>query len=168
MKFFHNNGVAGFSLRFLRTLKCATPLLMFFLAITLNLNAAYIGSKKCAKCHRKEFRWWTGDRHFKAFTKLKEKQQKDMDCLRCHTLDARVKFWEFKYKYVGCESCHGEGSLYAKKSVMRNKGLAMQKGLKLPSETLCKTCHNKSSPNFLPFDYKKAKQKIVHWKEKKQ
>ena len=45
---------------------------------------------------------------------------------------------------------------------MKNRELAMTKGLIIPDEALCKTCHNEKSPTFKGFNYAEMNAKIAH------
>jgi hypothetical protein len=68
---------------------------------------------------------------------------------------------------VQCESCHGPGSEYRKKTVMADQKKAVAAGLVLPEkdEKVCTKCHNKDSPTWdaaKGFDFEAAKKKIAH------
>ena len=67
---------------------------------------------------------------------------------------------------VQCEACHGPGSDYMKMNIMKDKKLAIENGLILPDEKVCKKCHNENvPPQFAskePFDFVKMKAKGVH------
>ena len=69
-------------------------------------------------------------------------------------------------KHVGCESCHGPGGKYKKKSVMKDifagKVKGEDYGLIKPDKELCVSCHNEKSPTYVPFDYEKRKAEITH------
>ena len=45
---------------------------------------------------------------------------------------------------------------------MKNRDLALQKGMILPTEEVCKKCHNPESPTYKPFNYAEASAKIAH------
>lgn len=67
---------------------------------------------------------------------------------------------------VGCESCHGAGSLYKSKKTMVGIADGSMKpedfGLtKITAET-CTVCHNKKSPTFKGFDYAVRVKEIAH------
>jgi hypothetical protein len=63
---------------------------------------------------------------------------------------------------VSCESCHGPGKDYMKKSVMEDKDAAIEAGLVIPDEQTCKKCHNEESPNYKPFDFAARWEEIKH------
>jgi hypothetical protein len=45
---------------------------------------------------------------------------------------------------------------------MKNQQLALTKGMTLPEEKVCKTCHNEESPNYKGFNYAEYVAKISH------
>ena len=63
---------------------------------------------------------------------------------------------------ISCETCHGPGKDYMKKSTMEDKDAAKAAGLILPDENTCKKCHNPESPNYKEFDFKTNWEKIKH------
>lgn len=105
---------------------------------------AYVGSKKCKKCHIKEHKSWAKTRMGQAFEILKpgthkEAKEKfnievdkdytaDTKCLKCHTTgfgepggyavpvpgNKKSIRTAKKLEGVGCECCHGPGSEYVK------------------------------------------------------
>jgi hypothetical protein len=123
----------------------------------------YVGSKKCKMCHKgakkgEVFEKWEKSLHAKAFEAIKGKgEEKNPECLKCHTTDAKVNFLEG----VGCESCHGPGSAYKKLSIMKDKKLAMENGLIVPTEELCKKCHV-GNDHTGKFNFQEAVKKIDH------
>jgi len=152
----------------------------------------YVGVQDCARCHKKEligdqYGVWKKSDHAKAMESLKtEKAQKIAkergltvppdqadDCVKCHsTAHGLTSAQLFKKPLqisdgVQCESCHGPGSDYRKKTVMSDEKKAVAAGLHLPSkdEKTCTQCHNKDSPTWNPakgFDFEAAKKKIAH------
>ena len=75
---------------------------------------AWVGMKKCKKCHIKQYKTWADTKHAKAFEVLKEKYQKDAECLKCHTTGMGqggfVSAEETpQFEGVQCEQCHGPG-----------------------------------------------------------
>ncbi|RME77820.1 MAG: hypothetical protein D6785_12380 [Planctomycetota bacterium] len=171
----------------------------------------FVGVKKCAKCHKKskygaQYLKWKKMKHAQAYKVLgtaKAKEvakkrgikdpQKSMKCLKCHVtgihetggIPKNIK----KEDGVGCESCHGAGSGYYKKSIMKKIGKARKKGhkawakkaeeygLHLPTPKTCSKCHNSESPTYKGPDPKKDwkgfvkefkkrfKEKIQHYKK---
>ena len=147
-------------------------------------NFKYIGAAKCKMCHMKapkgeQYNLWLKGPHANAMKTLASDEAKkiatekgiadpttDAACVKCHStvghidkgLVAGIKMSEG----VSCESCHGPGSMYKGASVMKNRELAMQKGMILPTEEVCKACHNEESPTYKPFNFAEYSAKIAH------
>lgn len=104
----------------------------------------------------------------------------DAKCVKCHTTGYGVGGYPAKvetddekkaaetFGRVGCESCHGPGSLYVKfktDELGKNKDAKFTKeqltplGLVVPDEKTCKTCHNDESPTKAEFKYDEEKVK---------
>ncbi len=111
--------------------------------------ARYVGSRRCMDCHGPSGEVWTTSAHAHSVTTLQEAQRAfDPACLRCHTTGLghpggfgsggdRELLAE-----VGCESCHGPGSVHAW------GGLAGYGGLPAGPEA-CVACHtHDTSPDF--------------------
>ena len=83
--------------------------------------AAYTGSAKCVECHKTAGAVWAKSGHAHAFeTLVARKADADPTCISCHTIGFgnatgyRREFGVTKLVDVGCESCHGAGSLHVK------------------------------------------------------
>ncbi len=113
----------------------------------------FVGAKKCKICHKEEFASWEQTSHAKAWTVLKPEEQKNEECIGCHSTGTTAK--DVFLEGVQCEACHGAGADYKKKKIMKDTEKAMAAGLVIPDSTLCLTCHNDKSPNFEGFDFKK-------------
>ncbi len=160
----------------------------------------YVGASKCKTCHGKElmgdqYAAWLKDPHHRAYQTLKEERSiaiarergllgaphEAPECLRCHVTAFGAPPVEITTTLdpaegVQCESCHGPGRDYRKKSIMSDRERAATKGLwdAGRDEALCTTCHNSESPTFDPrryvngdgkalgFDFERAKQRIRH------
>ena len=71
-----------------------------------------VGASKCKLCHKLQYNSW------------KESAHAELD------------------PPLDCESCHGPGSLYKKRSIMKVRKLAEAAGLVLPKATFCtENCH---------------------------
>jgi hypothetical protein len=152
--------------------------LFFLLGIAVFISSAalaqdfkYIGAAKCKMCHNKpdkgeQFTKWENSPHAKAMESLKGADATNPKCLKCHSTAAAIdKSANGGIKVeegVSCESCHGPGSVYKTASIMKNQELALTKGMILPEEKVCKTCHNEESPNYKGFNYKEYVAKISH------
>ena len=105
----------------------------------LAAKGKFEGYKKCGGCHKSQKDSWLDTAHAKAFESLKPNVEVDAkkkakldpvkdytqekDCVGCHTIGFGEKggytvgMTENKAKFlfgVGCEDCHGPGSLYRK------------------------------------------------------
>lgn len=149
----------------------------------------FVGASKCKICHKKEeagAQWdkWLESPHAKAFETLAspealeigkkvgvENPQESDTCLRCHVTGhgAAAELMGKKYDKadgVWCESCHGAGGDYVKKSTM--EGITSGEidgatvGMMKPTKETCEGCHNDQSPTFKGFEYDKYLAKIAH------
>jgi len=140
-------------------------------------KGAYEGWKKCGGCHKSQKDSWLETKHAKAMDSLKPKTHadhkkkakldpdkdytQDKNCIGCHTTGFggkggyTVGMPESKAKYlaaIGCEVCHGAGSLYRKehskagdqfkktqKSTPRKE--LVDAGENFDYEEACNTCH---------------------------
>ena len=120
---------------------------------------SFVGSETCAPCHIGAFTIWKDSRHPHAYKSIVPvKRQFDPDCLICHSTG-------FKYisgfagtektthlAEVGCETCHGAGSLHIE-SPVDNRMIK-------PGVGTCVGCHDpENSPNF---EFEKYWEKIKH------
>lgn len=169
-----------------RSVRRAAFVAMLCLAAALCLPAAapaqeaeYLGSSACRRCHLREHRSWQRSAHANIFellepgvraeAKLKVNLQPDVDyrtnelCLQCHTVGygtpSGFKSLEETPDLigVGCETCHGAGSVYIADNVMGNDNLdhsfeeVIAAGLIYPvPEEVCKQCHTNPSTPFNP------------------
>ena len=144
----------------------------------------YIGAPKCKMCHMKpakgeQYNKWLSSPHANAMKTLSTDKAKeiaaakgiadpstDAACIKCHStvghIDAKLAAGLKITEGVSCESCHGPGSMYKGASVMRSRELSMQKGLIIPTEEVCRSCHNEESPTFKGFDFATYFAKIAH------
>ncbi|MCB0289161.1 MAG: cytochrome C554 [Calditrichaeota bacterium] len=152
----------------------------------------YVGVTGCKKCHKttkqgEQFRIWEESAHAKAFETLKGAEAQKIakekgltvaaheapECLKCHITefnvdDAMLSARFDKQMGVQCESCHGAGSMYKKKTVMKDRAKAIEAGMKDISvkagtaEKQCVTCHNSESPTFKEFNFDEMWKKIAH------
>jgi len=83
-------------------------------------QASYIGVEACTSCHDDERKVWDKTTHAHAYATLeKDFKEFNLDCVSCHVTGygkpggSTVAFVD-KLKDVGCEECHGPGSLHAK------------------------------------------------------
>ena len=153
---------------------------------------AYIGISKCKMCHNAK-KWgkiydkWAATKHATAYATLANKEskaiakkmkikdaQKSDKCLVCHVTgyETSAKLKEKKYSMedgVTCEACHGPAGDYVTSHIKKgNKKQATADGLIMPTEKLskelCEKCHNKKSPTYQEFKYKKDIKLVEHHK----
>jgi len=103
------------------------------------------------------------------------------ECLSCHVtgwgtesgyqitvdpLDKKAVKVNEDLASVGCESCHGAGSLYKSKKTKAAiaDGTITRESVNLLtiSEKSCTVCHNKKSPTYKPFDYAVRIKEVAH------
>jgi len=156
---------------------------LVFTAILLALFAAslfaqtthtYVGAKTCKMCHKGEaksmvFEKWEASKHAQAAANIQTAKDLSDKCYACHATGAG-KASGFKagsetaelLSGVQCEACHGPGSDYKKMNVMKDRKLAVEAGLIVPTAESCTQCHNTSHHKDMKFDYKTAWPKIAH------
>ena len=149
----------------------------------------YIGADKCKMCHMSKAKGdaygiWKASGHAKAFVTLAtpeakeigkkmgiEDPQKSPKCLKCHvtaaSAPASAKAATYKQEDgIGCETCHGPGSLYKEMKVMKALDAGTQDakavGFTKGDKTKCVSCHNQESPTYKPFVVEEFYKKIAH------
>ncbi len=144
----------------------------------------YIGAVKCKACHNvvtsgEQYNKWMKEPHSQAIKTLGNEKSweyakkngiadptKEAKCLKCHStfhaIDPSLRMTITEAEGVSCESCHGGGSVYKAIPIMRDQAKALQSGLIIPDEKLCRTCHNKENPFDKGFDYKKSLPVVLH------
>lgn len=138
----------------------------------------YVGAVSCARiCHKtarqgEQLSIWQSSAHATAYESLAsekgrawakaagvEDPQKADACLKCHTTGGSAPVEEG----VGCEACHGPGSLYKKRSVMKDREAAIKAGLIIPGEEECQACHNADGPHEqAAFNFEERMKKVAH------
>ena len=134
------------------------------------LRPEYVGSAACIKCHSNpekgnQYISWIQSRHGFAYWRLATDWSKllararpyyqDMTepikedrCLLCHVTAAQDPKAIFRKSYrleegVGCETCHGPGSLYLGLDVMTDRKKFLAAGGIIPDEKTCIKCHRR-------------------------
>ena len=160
--------------------------------------AKLISVKRCAMCHKKDSTGnqhakWATMKHAKAYETLGtdaakavaakqgiDDPQRSGQCLKCHS----TAYWFSETRQtevvalesgISCQSCHGPGADYRKKSIMENLEASIANGMVYPAkEKSCTLCHNETGPTWDPerytlpsgekvgFDMEQAYQKIKH------
>ncbi len=163
----------------------SVPLSFFLIAMVLLVGVpltggeetehAFVGSKKCKKCHVKEYKSWAETTMATTFDTLKPGERAeaktaagldadkdytaDATCLPCHTTGYGKEggFVDFEttpeLAGVGCESCHGAGADYIEEQLMSLKNKTYKKAdvvaagmVAEVSAEQCTPCHNSESP----------------------
>ena len=113
---------------------------------------SYAGSESCGECHREVYLHWLQTRHASAYWRLAtdwarvlisfqekysdiESPREEWRCLKCHvagTQDFEGTFADnFRQEEgVGCEACHGPGSLHGEPGFVA-----------APGDRACRNCH---------------------------
>lgn len=129
--------------------------------------ATYAGTDKCIACHKTAAAVWTMSAHAHAFVTLMDrKADADPKCISCHTVGFgdvsgyQREFAAGKLIDVGCESCHGPGSLH----VREKEGDASINFTFRPLDAGdCQKCHHGEFSR--PFDWDQFWPLIKHGKE---
>lgn len=116
--------------------------------------AQFVGADLCSGCHQEAFGAWQSSAHAHAITPLREAgRSNDPSCLVCHTTGfAQPSGFgsggdNAILASVGCESCHGPGSLH----VAQPEAHIVEASLNAVS---CQSCHTlDNSPDFEFPDY---------------
>jgi len=116
-----------------------------------------IGAESCKACHPGAYDAWRESGHARALSSLPEKSRADARCTVCHAPEGAKA-----QAGVSCESCHGNGQLYARRYVMRDRELARALGLQDVGEKSCLRCHDESTPSVTRFDYTRKLPLIQH------
>lgn len=136
----------------------------FIVVVSLIDGFTYVGAIKCKMCHvsakkGEVYLKWEKGPHARAFETLQAKGEgKNIKCRQCHLTVPQSTILEG----VGCEACHGPGSAYRKFSIMKDRSLAIKNGLIIPTEAVCRKCHNLNCSLFKGFKYQEWKKRIDH------
>ncbi len=152
----------------------------------------FIGMQVCKKCHEAEgignqYKSWKSNPHARAFQVLSGEKalaialkkgvrspSEERTCLKCHTTGGG-KIEETRKEGVGCEACHGPGSLYhefSNHASFTNREQAYRKAVSLgmypivgidgikSREKLCRYCHNDERPCLPENPVERKRQKL--------
>lgn len=109
----------------------------------------YVGNATCQTCHEEAFPVYATTRHAHAYqTLVKAAKQYRVDCIACHVTGYQQAGGVCRVdrvtgrEGVGCENCHGPGSLHSVDPTRANIRAA-------PGKNICVGCHNpENSPAF--------------------
>ena len=133
-------------------------------------TATFVGTSECLSCHASAADAWAKSAHAHAFvTLLGRKADADPKCISCHVIGFgsasgyRREFGTNKLVQVGCESCHGPGSLHVRQ-------MAGDSSVHFTFRPLdagdCKKCHYGEYSR--PFKYDEFWALVRHGKEPSQ
>jgi len=111
--------------------------------------AHYIGSEACGTCHAPALGWWRGHPHGHAYATLQKRHKEfNLSCVGCHVTGyeqpgGSTVTHNQGLTNVGCESCHGPGSLHQgnKEHITR-----------APDASVCVQCHNAEHSDAFDFE----------------
>jgi hypothetical protein len=152
-------------------------------------TSQYLGAGKCKACHMSakkgaQFKVWSESKHAHAFLELSSPKAMEIakakgiadptkaaECLGCHVTGSGEPADHFAASFseslgVQCESCHGAGSSYYKRTVMidaRTKKIdPATVGLQMPTKDTCAHCHNEKATSGKFVDWPADSAKIAH------
>ena len=117
-------------------------------------SAKFVGAKKCMMCHQTQHKAWQEMKHSNAWAALSEEQiksgkdEKGRACASCHSTGfGQPSGFESLEKTpdlvnVGCESCHGPGSIHMKTMMMAQMNDETPEDKKISKSVGCTSCHN--------------------------
>jgi len=142
----------------------------------------HVGFQACEACHTGaamgyQASKWRMSRHEHAFAALAlpaaaaiarqagvhGDPQASPACLQCHATGGGAVAGAAGFSYregVGCEACHGSGSLYMAGAVMRDRAAARAAGLVADPAASCEGCHERAHGK--PFNRAAALAAIAH------
>jgi hypothetical protein len=114
-------------------------------------EAAFVGNAPCRECHAESFPVWEQSKHAHAYQTLADLgRQYDLSCVGCHVTGfqrpggvCRVDKVQNRID-VGCESCHGPGSVHTQDPTRDNV-------IAKPEKSDCVRCH--TPENSTHFDF---------------
>lgn len=121
--------------------------------------ASFAGSESCASCHKEAYTWWRGTKHGRAYATLERVHKEfNLNCVSCHVTGYNAPGGSTVthvdgLKDVGCENCHGPGSLH--------NAQPSQTGLiaRQVPESVCGSCHTKEHSD--RFVYEAFRQMLI-------
>ncbi|MCP4643607.1 MAG: hypothetical protein GY851_24375, partial [bacterium] len=148
------------------------------------ITPCYTGSHQCGQCHKGpeygfQYSRWRMSPHARAYAVLATPEARkiaaDMNvegdpilsekCLECHMTAANTSEEKWMPTYsidegVGCEACHGPGSVHEATAEVGHAFAEIKKSLAKVDEQTCTRCHN--GIHGKQFDYAASLQRIDH------
>lgn len=120
----------------------------------------YVGSERCATCHAAAHTWWRGHAHGRAYATLEQRDKNfNLSCVGCHVTGylepgGSTVTHVGPLADVGCESCHGPGSMHASRPTAAPVNV-----VRAPEERTCRGCHNPEHSD--RFDFSTYRQMLL-------
>jgi hypothetical protein len=115
------------------------------------------GTTLCGVCHTDEALWWRGTGHGHAYRTLRERHAEyNLDCVGCHVTGyeqpggSTVAYVD-ALQDVGCESCHGPGSLHLQDPTTPTGNVHRE-----VTEETCLRCHTPEHSDLFDFEEYRA------------
>jgi hypothetical protein len=117
-------------------------------------QASYVGTARCGECHAEERTWWDTTLHGHAYATLVDVHKEyNLSCVGCHVTGYNrpggstvAHVGEHgELQNVGCENCHGPGSLHA----AAGDGTHIQRDM---GEDTCLRCHTPEHSDRFVYD----------------
>lgn len=140
--------------------------------------ARFVGSAACARCHSGIYEEWLRTHHAQALKTLKQKDYDwDPECLTCHVVGVTREsgrgwtWWESGFADaartrhlggVGCESCHGPGSLHVAEPWKKDLFAAGGPNRRHPQRDGCMSCHDLENSVGFAEQYPARLEKVDH------
>ena len=125
-------------------------------------GGTYVTNAGCVHCHQEQARKWEASKHALAYGAVQRMNYvDDPDCARCHATGYSYiggfggKDRSPAMACVGCEACHGAGSLHV---------ADVHKPYGRPAERDCRTCHD--AENSPAFAFGAYAERVRHWQGK--
>ncbi len=121
--------------------------------------AHYLGSQRCKSCHESAYAWWTKHPHGHAYKTLVDVHKEfNLSCVACHVTGymrpgGSSLVHNEGLVNVGCESCHGPGSLHVA-SPDEEPAIGMTRDT---PEEVCSHCHTPEHSDLFKFAKYRAK-----------
>ncbi len=114
--------------------------------------AGYVGNAVCQDCHDEAMPVWLGSKHSHGYeTLVKVNKQYHLDCIGCHVTGWQAPGGVCRIdktagrEGIGCESCHGPGSIHSDDSNPKTIG-------KGSDPKVCVGCHDRENSPHFDFD----------------
>ncbi|MBK7863050.1 MAG: cytochrome C [Archangiaceae bacterium] len=112
----------------------------------------FVGNAACLDCHKEALPVWQASKHAHGLATLQEKgKQYHLDCVACHVTGwqraggvCRIDKTQGR-EGIGCESCHGPGSVHADEPSEKNIGAGND-------PKACVGCHDRENSPHFDFD----------------